>query len=163
MARGGVRPTAPQNNPANVNLLGGNGQSGTGSQAPKYIAGMGYGQGQAMMQQQQGAKMAGPTPMPAFKGSGAGAGAGEGQIPMTEARPLTAPSDFPDEKITTGAAIDNTTAGPESLMMPQSQEESNDPDMNLIREVFPIIELWASQVDTSQGTKDYVNYLRTII
>ena len=73
MARGGVRPTAPQNNPANVNLLGGNGQSGTGSQAPKYIAGMGYGQGQAMMQQQQGAKMAGPTP--AFKGSGAGAGA----------------------------------------------------------------------------------------
>jgi len=161
MARGGVRPTAPQNNPANVNLLGGNGQSGTGSQAPKYIAGMGYGQGQAMMQQQQGAKMAGPTP--AFKGSGAGAGAGEGQIPMTEARTLTAPSDFPDEKITTGAAIDDTTAGPESLMMPQSQEESNDPDMNLIREVFPIIELWASQVDTSQGTKDYVNYLRTII
>ena len=161
MARGGVRPTAPQNNPANVNLLGGNGQSGTGSQAPKYIAGMGYGQGQAMMQQQQGAKMAGPTP--AFKGSGAGAGVGEGQIPMTEARPLTAPSDFPDEKITTGAAIDNTTAGPESLMMPQSQEESNDPDINLIREVFPIIELWASQVDTSQGTKDYVNYLRTII
>lgn len=161
MARGGVRPTAPQNNPANVNLLGGNGQSGTGSQAPRYIAGMGYGQGQAMMQQQQGAKMAGPTP--AFKGSGAGAGAGEGQIPMTEARPLTAPSDFPDEKITTGAAIDDTTAGPESLMMPQSQEESNDPDMNLIREVFPIIELWASQVDTSQGTKDYVNYLRTII
>ena len=161
MARGGVRPTAPQNNPANVNLLGGNGQSGTGSQAPRYIAGMGYGQGQAMMQQQQGAKMAGPTP--AFKGSGAGAGAGEGQIPMTEARPLTAPSDFPDEKITTGAAIDDTTAGPESLMMPQSQEESNDPDMNLIREVFPIIELWASQVDTSQGTKDYVNYLRTIL
>jgi hypothetical protein len=138
--------------------MGGNGQSGNGSQAPKYIPGMAYGQGQAMMQQQQGAKMAGPTP--AFKGSGAGAGAGEGQIPM--AMPLTAPSEFPDEHITTGAAIGNTP-GPETLMMPQPQQESNDPDMNLVREAFPIIELWAQQVDTSQGTKDYVNYLRSIL
>lgn len=156
MARGGVRPTAPQNNPANVNLLGGNGQSGTGSQAPKYIAGMGYGQGQAMMQQQQGAKMAGPAPKPSAPTVGR-------NMPMTETRTLTAPSDFPDEKITTGAAIDDTTAGPESLMMPQQGEVVNDPDLNLVREYFPVIEMWASQVDTSQGTKDYVNYLRTIL
>jgi len=157
MARGGVRPTAPQNNPANVNLLGGNGQSGTGSQAPKYIPGMGYGQGQAMMQQQQGAKMAGPTPT-----ARPAAPIINPNMPMTEARPLTAPSDFPDENITTGAAIGNTP-GPESLMMPQQGEVVNDPDLNLVREYFPVIEMWASQVDTSQGTKDYVNYLRTII
>jgi len=157
MARGGVRPTAPQNNPANVNLLGGNGQSGTGSQAPKYIPGMGYGQGQAMMQQQQGAKMAGPAPT-----ARPAAPIINPNMPMTEARPLTAPSDFPDENITTGAAIGNTP-GPESLMMPQEQPVVNDPDLNLVREYFPVIELWASQIDTSQGTKDYVNYLRTII
>ena len=38
---GGMRPTAPQNNPANVNALGGNGQSGQPN--PNYT-GFGYGQ-----------------------------------------------------------------------------------------------------------------------
>lgn len=154
MARGGVRPTAPQNNPANINPMGGNGQSGNGSQAPKYIPGMAYGQGQATMQQQQGAKMAGPMPTPTPAPVSA--------APMTEARPLTAPSDRPNEPITSGVDV-GAGPGSESLMMPQQQQESNDPDINLVREVFPIIELWASQVDTSQGTKDYVNYLRTIL
>ena len=156
--RGGMRPTAPQNNPANINPLGGNGQSGNGTQAATYIPGMGYGQGKALMQQQEGAKLAGPTPTPK-----AAAPRVASTMPMTEARPLTAPSDFPDERITTGAAIDSTTAGPESLMMPQAEPVINDPDLDLVREYFPVIELWAEQIDTSQGTKDYVNYLRTII
>lgn len=155
--RGGMRPNAPQNNPANINPLGGNGQSGNGTQAPKYIPGMGYGQGQATMQQQEGAPMAGPTPTPR-----AAAPRVASATPMTDVRTLGAPSDFPDEDITTGAAI-GTTPGPETLMMPQEQEVVNDPDLNLVREYFPIIELWAEQVDTSQGTKDYVNYLRTIL
>jgi hypothetical protein len=153
--RGGMRPNAPQNNPANINPLGGNGQSGNGTQAPKYIPGMGYGQGQATMQQQEGAPMAGPAPKTAAPKVASG-------MPMTEARPLNAPTDFPNEPITTGAAIGDTP-GPETLMMPQEQEVINDPDLNLVREYFPVIELWASQVDTSQGTKDYVNYLRTIL
>jgi hypothetical protein len=156
--RGGMRPNAPQNNPANINPLGGNGQSGNGTQAATYIPGMGYGQGKALMQQQEGAKLAGPTPTPK-----AAAPRVASTMPMTEARPLTAPSDFPDERITTGAAIDSTTAGPESLMMPQAEPVINDPDLDLVREYFPVIELWAEQIDTSQGTKDYVNYLRTII
>jgi hypothetical protein len=156
--RGGMRPNAPQNNPANINPLGGNGQSGSGTQAATYIPGMGYGQGKALMQQQEGAKLAGPTPTPK-----AAAPRVASTMPMTEARPLTAPSDFPDERITTGAAIDSSTPGPESLMMPGQEEVINDPDLNLVREYFPVIELWASQVDTSQGTKDYVNYLRTIL
>ena len=84
-------------------------------------------------------------------------------MPMPQARPLTAPSDFPDEKITTGAAIDSTTPGPESLALPKEQATPNDPDLDLIREYFPVIELWAQQIDTSQGTKDYVSYLRTIL
>ncbi len=36
--RGGFRPTAPQNNPANINPMGGDGQSGT--QPARYIPGM---------------------------------------------------------------------------------------------------------------------------
>jgi len=152
MASGGLRPGAPQNNPSNISATGGAGQSGT--QAPKYISGMPYGQGQAMMQQQQGAKMAGPTPTP--KAAPASA------APMSNPVPLSAPSQFPNEHITTGAAIGDTP-GPESLMLPQQKQESNDPDINLVRAAFPIIELWAQQVDTSQGTKDYVNYLRSIL
>ena len=154
--RGGMRPNAPQNNPANINPLGGNGQSGNGTQAATYIPGMGYGQGKATMEQQKSAPMAGPTPKTAAPKVAS-------TMPMTEARPLTAPSDFPDERITTGAAIDATTPGPESLMMPREEEVINDPDLDLVREYFPVIELWAEQIDTSQGTKDYVNYLRTII
>jgi hypothetical protein len=153
--RGGMRPNAPQNNPANLNPLGGNGQSGQGSQAATYIPGMGYGQGKATMEQQKSAPMAGPTPK-------AAAPRVASTMPMTEARPLTAPSDFPDEPITSG--VDSGLGpGSESLMMPGQEEVINDPDLNLVREYFPVIELWASQVDTSQGTKDYVNYLRTIL
>lgn len=154
--RSGGANGGPQYNPANINLLGGNGQSGNGSQAPKYISGLPYGQGQATMQQQKGAKIAGPTPTPTAPKVSA--------MPMTEAVPLTAPTQFPDEHITTGAPIGDTP-GPETLALPQPQQDNtpNDPDLNLVREYFPIIELWAQQVDTSQGTKDYVNYLRTIL
>jgi len=152
-----MRPNAPQNNPANINPLGGNGQSGNGTQAPKYIPGMGYGQGQATMQQQQGAPMAGPSSMPKPATPNI-----ETTMPMAEARPLTAPSDFPNEPITTGAPIGDTP-GPESLALPKEPLVINDPDLDLVREYFPIIELWAQQIDTSQGTKDYVNYLRTIL
>lgn len=159
MVSGGPRPDAPQNNPANINLLGGNGQSGNGTQAAKYIPGMKSlgSTGVATMAQQEAAPLAGSTPTPK-----AAAPKVASAMPMVEARPLTAPSDFPDEDITTGAPI-GSTPGPETLMMPKQEEVINDPDLNLVREYFPVIELWAQQIDTSQGTKDYVNYLRTIL
>jgi hypothetical protein len=159
MVSGGPRPDAPQNNPANINPFGGNGQSGNKTQAPKYIPGMKSlgSTGVATMAQQDAAPLAGSTPTPK-----ATAPRVASATPLTEARSLTAPSDFPDEDITTGAAI-GSTPGPETLMMPQEEAVVNDPDLDLVREYFPVIELWAEQVDTSQGTKDYVNYLRTIL
>lgn len=51
---GGDRPTAPQNNPANVNPLGGDGQSG---QARPGYTGFGYGQNGALDAQAGAAKM----------------------------------------------------------------------------------------------------------
>lgn len=54
---GGLRPTAPQNNPMNISATGGNGQSGT--QPARYMSGLAYGQGQAQMEQQTAAPMAG--------------------------------------------------------------------------------------------------------
>jgi hypothetical protein len=62
---GGMRPTAPQNNPANVSATGGNGQSG--QPKPGYT-GFGYGENSALDAQAGAAKMqkaAAPTAAPA--------------------------------------------------------------------------------------------------
>lgn len=59
---GGFRPDAPQNNPANVNALGGNGQSGTQSLKP--MTGLAWGTNQATEDIGRAAPLAGnPTGM----------------------------------------------------------------------------------------------------
>ena len=58
MARGGMRPTAPQNSPMNVNGLGGNGQSGNATQAARYVPDLPYGEGQALVDTQRSAPLA---------------------------------------------------------------------------------------------------------
>lgn len=103
--RGGYRPTAPQNNPANISATGGAGQSGT--QPARYMSGLAYGQGQAQMAQQTAAPMAGN--------------------PVVSARPaapklpavigLTEPTSFPDEPITYGIDM-GPGAGSEVLAFP---------------------------------------------
>lgn len=98
---GGMRPTAPQNNPANISATGGNGQSGNGTQAAKYIPGLGYGQGQATMAQQQAAPMAGPTATPS----------------LPAVTPLTAPTERPYEPLTNGMDF-GPGAGSEALNLP---------------------------------------------
>jgi hypothetical protein len=106
---GGMRPTAPQNNPANVSGVGGAGQSGT--QAPQYISGLPYGQGQATMQQQQSAPMAGspmptaaPMPMPS----------------LPSVTPLTASTERPDEPLTAGMDF-GPGPGSEALNLPKQR------------------------------------------
>jgi len=95
MARGGNRPTAPQNNPMNINGRGGNGQSGT--QAARYVSGLPYGEGQELMQTQQSAPLA------------AAPGIEQSRTPMAPASaaasiiPMNAPTQRPDEAITFGA------------------------------------------------------------
>lgn len=102
---GGFRPTAPQNNPANVSATGGAGQSGT--QPARYISGLPYGEGQATMQQQMSAPMAGPN-APAS--------------PMLPAiTPLTAPTERPTEPLTAGMDFG---AGPGSEVLNLPRERS---------------------------------------
>lgn len=144
---GGFRPTAPQNNPANINPMGGNGQSGR--QAPKYIPGMQYGQGQATMAQQKAAPMAAAAPAP--------------RMTMPEPMPLNAPTARPNEPVTAGAAL-GAGPGMEALNLPQSRTaEQPDADMEMVRRYFPVLEYWASQPDTAESTKNYVNYLRGLL
>ena len=110
--RGGFRPTAPQNNPANVSANGGAGQSGT--QAAKYIPGMPYGEGQTTMAQQQAAPMAGPV-------------SSNSSNPMSAAlpsiTPLTAPTERPNEPVTAGMDF-GPGAGSEALNLPRERSLS---------------------------------------
>lgn len=99
--RGGYRPTAPQNNPANINGLGGNGQSGRATQPAQYISGLPYGEGQATMEQQTSAPMAGRAEV----------------APMDMPVPLSAPSGRPDEPITAGIDL-GPGPGSEAVMTP---------------------------------------------
>jgi len=108
--RGGMRPTAPQNNPANVSATGGAGQSGT--QAARYIPGLPYGQGQTTMTQQQSAPMAGPNPT---------APASPFDAMMPSVTPLTAPTERPNEPITAGMDFG---AGPGSEVLNLPRERS---------------------------------------
>jgi hypothetical protein len=110
--RGGFRPTAPQNNPANVSATGGAGQSGT--QPARYISGMPYGQGQEMMTQQMGAPMAGPNQAEAPSPLGA-------SLPMLT--PLTAPTERPDEPLTAGMDF-GAGPGSEALSLPRDRSLS---------------------------------------
>lgn len=138
----------PQYSPMNISATGGNGQSGT--QAAKYIPGMAYGQGQETMNQQKSAPMA-AQPKPSASGA-----------MMGEVTPLTAPTMRPGEPVTAGAAA-GMGPGTEALNLPPTMQQDMDPDMNMIRTYFPILEYWASQPGTSQATKDYVQFLRGII
>ena len=104
---GGFRPTAPQNNPANVSATGGAGQSGT--QPARYIAGLPYGEGQATMQQQMSAPMAGPSAPAA---------------PMLPSiTPLTAPTERPTEPLTAGMDF-GAGPGSEALNLPRERSLS---------------------------------------
>ena len=86
--RGGMRPTAPQNNPANISATGGNGQSGRATQPARYIAGLPYGQGESTMATQMAAPMQGTEQI------------GTSRLDIT---PLTAETKFADEPITAGS------------------------------------------------------------
>lgn len=100
--RGGMRPTAPQNNPANISATGGNGQSGT--QPARYISGLAYGEGQATMQQQQGAAMAGSN-TPSAPSAPSLAALAQGP----SITPLGAPTEFPDRPIAQNGVMDATS------------------------------------------------------
>jgi hypothetical protein len=103
--RGGYRPTAPQNNPANVSATGGAGQSGT--QPARYMSGLAYGQGQAQMEQQTSAPMAGnPT-----------ATATPVAPQMPPVMGLTEPTQRPDEPITSGVDV-GPGMGSEAVPLP---------------------------------------------
>ena len=126
--RGGFRPTAPQNNPANINPMGGDGQSGT--QPALYIPGM-RSQGvtsQEVYNMQTEAPMAGtPQPQaPAFRSLFEG-------MPVTS---LNEPTRFTDRPISYGSTFDPSTPGPEVVPMPPIASTSVDSGVAALQAMY---------------------------
>jgi hypothetical protein len=135
--RGGANG-GPQYNQANVKPMGGNGQSG---RMDLNYSGLPYGENKATNEQ----RTAAPTKAPSFNAGSARMGE------MRSLTPITAETELPDQPVT-------DMSGLSSLPQPAA-----DPDIEQMRIMLPVLEFWASQPDSSQGTKDYVQYLRTIL
>lgn len=137
---GGLRPSAPQNNPANVSATGGNGQSG---QPKRYISGLPYGQGQATMAQQSGAPMA--------KSSAAPSG-------MPSLGTLLDDTNNPSEPITAGVDFG---PGPGSSALPKNIDANTRPDENrmIVDKYMPVLLQAAKLSDAPDSFKRFVNYL----
>lgn len=145
---GGMRPTAPQNNPANISATGGNGQSG------RDYTGFAYGENQALSQQQAGAPMAkAPSPV-----SASAAPSMASNLPQVT--PINAPSERPDEPVTTGIAM-GPGAGPEALTLPGAGDTNEDKQRLL--SYLPALEVAAQAPNSSQAFRNYVRVLRATL
>ena len=142
--RGGANG-GPQYNPANVNALGGNGQSGD-------YTGFAYGQNKMLNE----SRVEGNQAVASIK-SNTPKGAAPDVLPS--ATPLTAETMNPEQSILDGAPIGDGAMSVPGL----PKNPSGDPDLDMVRDYYPILNWWASQPGAAQGTKDYVRYLGTII
>jgi len=144
---GGMRPTAPQNNPANVNGMGGNGQAG------RDYTGFAYGQNKALAEQQAGASMAqAPSPVVSATPSMASN--------LPQVTPITAPTERPNEPVTTGIAM-GPGAGPEALTLPGAGDSNEDKQRLL--SYLPALEVAAQSPNSSQAFRNYVRVLRATL
>jgi hypothetical protein len=121
--RGGDRPLAAQNNPANVSGVGGAGQSGV---ADLNYAGLPYGQNQAVNQSRVAGNAAVASTQPAPVAT----------LPsLPEITPITAPSDNPDRPITYGMPFGDG-AGREVNPLPVKIPYEGDPSVDVIRALY---------------------------
>jgi hypothetical protein len=143
--RGGMRPTAPQNNPANVSATGGNGQSG------RDYTGFAYGENQALAEQQASAPMA-AAPGPVRPPSQAMPGMGGGVTPLDElepdGRPISDGVDF--------GAGRGSEALPSRITSTMNQSEN----LDLIKRYLPDL-INATRIPNAPDSyKRFVNYLK---
>ena len=151
MARGGYRPTAPQNNPMKVNARGGNGQSGT--QAAKYVSGLPYGEGKELMQTQESAPLAAA---PSIEQASMPSGLAPAAAPII---PLNAPTQRPGEPVTFGA---DAGAGPDTSVLGlfDADQMANDKYRAQVASYLPALLRIAAMPTTSPTTRAIIRKLR---
>jgi len=153
--RGGMRPTAPQNNPANISATGGAGS--TGKQAPKYIPGMKSlgSTGVATMAQQGGAAMAG-NPVPEVQPP-----TNPMESMMSGLVPLDAES-MDDLPISDGVDI-GRGRGSEALNPRLTSTINQDENIALIKRYLPDLMNATRLQGAPDSYKQFVNYLKNQI
>ena len=145
--RGGMRPTAPQNNPANVSGTGGAGQSGN-------YTGFAYGQNQAVNQQRvQGnqavatTKAAMPSPSEPYAG-----------MNFPELGTIFDPDTNPMEPMTTGVDF-GRGAGSEALPKNLVNNTRIQENAAIAKQYLPDLVIAAQSPDAPDSFKRFVNYL----
>jgi len=151
--RGGNRPTAPQNNYA-VSATGGSGNSRT--QGAKAMTGGEYGDNQAMMELQTSAAMNASPTMPSSPSQGRPQQAPSGQ----SLTPLDAPTDRPDEPVTTGIDMGE---GAGSEVMYANESTLNTEDRQRMVQALPTLAILAESPSASNAFRNYVRYLRSVL
>jgi hypothetical protein len=139
--RGGANG-GPQYSPTNVSATGGAGQSGE-------YTGFSYGQNKAINE----SRVAGNAAVRQVRTETPTTVAPQ----LPEVTPLTAETELPNQSVMFGSTPETRNM----LGTPAQQDVA--PDMEQLRSFFPLMEVWANQPDTPQSTKEYVNYLRTLL
>ena len=144
--RGGMRPSAPQNNPANVSGTGGAGQSGRVAQ------GYAYGMNKQINEQAAGAPLANAGT------SSAGSSPVDPMSSMPPATTITAPTELPDQSVMDGAPIgagNNSVPG-----LPQPAPGPDNTQFNAtLQAYYPVLSYIASRPETSTETRNVLSAL----
>ena len=150
--RGGMRPTAPQNN-YKVTATGG---SGNGGKVPaQYVAGIDNAQDFYDLQTNPAAPM-GDTPQVNSPSNGRGMQAPTGQ----KLTSLDAPTDRPAEPLTEGMPF-GAGNGPQ-VMYANSQTAAAE-DMKRLRAALPVLSIIADMPSSSNAFRNYVTHLRGVL
>jgi hypothetical protein len=137
--RGGMRPNAPQNNPANVSGTGGAGQSGD-------YTGFAYGMNQQVNQQ----RVAGNAAVASTTASA------PAPMQLPDVTPITADTQMPDQTIFDGAPIGD---GMNSIPGLPTNQNDNVNFNAAMTAYYPVLNYIASRPDTSAETRDVLNTL----
>jgi hypothetical protein len=146
--RGGMRPTAPQNNPANVSGTGGAGQSGN-------YTGFAYGQNQQVNNQ----RIEGNQAVSSVKASTpAPEGPAYGGMNFPQLGTLMDPTTRPEEPITAGVDFG---PGPGAEALPADFQNNTRPDENtaIAKQYLPELVIAARSQNAPDSFKRFVNYL----
>lgn len=109
-----------------------------------------YGDGKDIKAIKSGAKLSKtPDVQPA-------SAAGVRDAALSQVTPLFAPSQRPNEDITSGAAVNSSTPGPEALMMNQAAQR----DKDIVAKYKPILETMAALPDTPESFRIFVRYVQ---
>ena len=156
MPSGGNRPTAPQNN-YSVSATGGSGNSGR--QAAQAMTGGQYGENKDMMDLQTSAPLNASPTMPQGPVTPS-MGRPQMAPSNTPVVPLDAPTDRPNEPVTTGIDMG---PGQGSEVMYANDTTLNAEDRQRMLTALPTLAILAESPSASNAFRNYVRYLRSIL